>query len=86
MAGLNCLILGEDINLIANTACSKLFNTLFLLRLALGLSGFGILFALCCSTCSGVRAFKHMNKKTTVIPDAGGMGQENSMNALNAKY
>lgn len=75
MSGLNCLLLGEDLNLVINTTCAKLFNTLFFLRLAIGLSAFGILFSLCCATCSGVRAFKHMNKKNTIVPDmSGGLG------------
>lgn len=59
VVGLNCLVLGEDINLISNTTCVRLFNTFYFLRLALGLAAFGILFTLCCATCTGVRAFKH---------------------------
>lgn len=59
VAGLNCLVLGEDLNMVSNTACVRLFNTFYFLRFALGLAAFGILFTLCCTTCSGVRAFKH---------------------------
>lgn len=68
IAGLNCLLLGEDINLIVNTTCNKLFNTFYFLRLTLGISAFGILFSLCCTTCSGVRAFKHSTRKGAVLP------------------
>ena len=68
IAGLNCLLLGEDINLISNTACTKLFNTFYFLRLTLGIAAFGILFSLCCTTCSGVRAFKHSTRKGSVLP------------------
>lgn len=59
VAGLNCLLLGEDLNLVSNTLCVRLFNTFYFLRFALGLAAFGILFTMCCTTCSGVRAFKH---------------------------
>lgn len=68
VAGLNCLLLGEDINLLANTACNKLFVTLSMLRLTLGLAAFGILFSMCCTTCSGVRAFKHSQRIGLIQP------------------
>ena len=68
IAGLNCLLLGEDINLVANTACTKLFNTFYFLRLTLGIAAFGILFSLCCTTCTGVRAFKHSTRRGSVLP------------------
>lgn len=73
LAGLNCLILGEDINLIVSTTCSSLFNTFFFLRLTLAMVAFGILFSLCCITCSGVRAYKHNERRGAVLP-----GQEES--------
>lgn len=58
VAGLNCLVLGEDINLIVSTTCNQLFNSFYFLRLAFGISAFAILFSLCCTTWSGVRAYK----------------------------
>lgn len=68
IAGLNCLVLGEDLNLMSNTICTKFFITFYYLRLTLGLSAFGILFALCCTTCSGVRAFKHSARLGSILP------------------
>lgn len=58
IAGLNCLLLGEDIKLIINTTCATSFRTIFFLRFALGIAAFGILFAMCCISCSGMRAYK----------------------------
>lgn len=56
--GLNCLVIGDDLKLVADTVCTSLYNTIFGLRLPLLFLGFGILFAMCCTTCSGVRAYK----------------------------
>lgn len=67
ISGLNCLILGEDINLISNTTCTKFFNTFFLFRLTLGIAAFGILFMMCCTVCSGVRHYKHSMRKGSII-------------------
>lgn len=59
VAGLNCLLIGEDIETLVSSICISNFNTLYLTRLVAGISSFGILFALCCIVCSGVRHFKH---------------------------
>lgn len=59
LAGFNCLLFGEDIVRVINTTCVRFFNTTYLARLTLGISAFGILFAMCCSICTGVRHFKH---------------------------
>lgn len=69
LTGLNCLILGEDINLIVSTTCDSLFNTFFFLRIILGIVSFSILFIICCITFSGVRAYKHSEKLKEIIPD-----------------
>jgi hypothetical protein len=55
IAGLNCLLIGEDINDLLNTLCVSNFNTIYLTRLVMGIPSFGILFALCCIICSGRR-------------------------------
>jgi len=59
VAGLNCLLIGEDIKTFVSTFCVSNFNTVYLTRLVMGISSFGILFSLCCIVCSGVRHFKH---------------------------
>merc|ERR1711974_268744 len=59
IAGLNCLLIGEDIVTFVNSVCVTNFNTIYLTRLVMGISSFGILFSLCCIVCSGVRHFKH---------------------------
>jgi hypothetical protein len=77
IAGLNCLLLGEDINLISSTACTKLFTTFYFLRLTLGIAAFGILFTMCCSVCSGVRSYKHSMRRGSILPN------ESSIMAMN---
>lgn len=58
LAGFNCLIFGEDLNLFINTFCSYFSNTIFYLRVAAGMSGITIMFAMCCTVCTGVRHYK----------------------------
>lgn len=62
LTGLNCQILGEDINLIVSTTCNSLFNTFYFLRIILAIVSFCILFSICCITCSGIRVYKHSEK------------------------
>ena len=69
IAGLNCLLIGEDINLVVSTLCVSNFNTLYITRLVMGISSFGILFALCCIVCSGVRHYKHSERKDKISPN-----------------
>lgn len=85
IAGLNCLLLGEDMNLLANATCTKFFNTFYFLRLTLGISAFGILFSLCCATCSGVRAFKHSSRRGSVLPKDSLDPGESTLANLNYK-
>lgn len=63
ISGLNCLILGEDVNLMADVICINIFNTIYWLRLATAALAMSILVVLCCSTCSGVRAYRQSNHK-----------------------
>jgi hypothetical protein len=72
VAGLNCVLIGEDIKLFVSTLCVSNFNTFYLTRLIMGISSFGILFALCCIVCSGVRHFKHSERKDKIAPSFGG--------------
>lgn len=59
IVGLNCLLIGEDLVRVTKVLCTEAFNSFYFLRLILGISSFGILFAMCCSVCAGVRHFKH---------------------------
>lgn len=72
IAGLNCLLIGQDISTFVSTICVSNFNTVYLTRLIMGISSFGILFALCCIVCSGVRHFKHSERKDKIAPSFGG--------------
>jgi hypothetical protein len=58
ISGLNCLVLGEDIDVISDTVCISLFNIIFFLRIICGIIGFGVLFFMCFSVCSGMRAYR----------------------------
>lgn len=69
IAGLNCLLIGEDINMVVDTICVSNFNTIYINRLAMGIAAFGILFALCCIVCSGVRHYKHSERKDKISPN-----------------
>ena len=77
IAGLNCLIIGEGLDLMVSSICVSNFNTLYITRLLMGISSFGILFALCCIVCSGVRHYKHSERKDKISPSFMG-GDKNS--------
>ncbi len=55
IAGLNCKLFGEDFIRINNSLCVSMFNVFYSSRLILGVASYGILFAMCCIVCSGVR-------------------------------
>jgi hypothetical protein len=63
IAGLNCLVLGEDLVLAKNTFCVTMFNSFYFLFVTIGTSSFALLFGLCCIVCSGVRHYKQNEKK-----------------------
>lgn len=70
VVGVNCLIMGEDLNLVIGTACGKLFTLFYYLRIAVGMIAFGMLFSMCCGTCAGVRAYKdQVLRATEVLPE-----------------
>lgn len=50
----------------------------------MGISAFGILFAMCCIVCSGVRHFKHSERKDRVSPNF--MGDKNSFENTDAAF
>ena len=58
MAGFNCLIFGEDLQLLVDTLCSYIFTTVYFLRVATGMAGIIIMFTMCCTVCTGVRHYK----------------------------
>lgn len=60
LAGLNCAIVGEDILLVLNTACTNGFQLMFFIRAAFGIAAFGILATMWCASCTGVRHYKQM--------------------------
>ena len=85
IAGLNCLIIGEDLSLMVSSICVSNFNTLYITRLLMGISSFGILFALCCIVCSGVRHYKHSERKDKISPNFMG-GDKNSFEHTDAAF
>lgn len=66
IAGINCLLLGEDIVLTKNTVCVSLFNSFYFLFVTIGTSSFALLFSMCCIVCSGVRHYKQNLKKESM--------------------
>jgi recombinational DNA repair protein (RecF pathway) len=52
--------------MVVNTACTYSLILTFFIRAAFGIAGFGVLFTVCCASCTGVRHFKQMEaiKKT----------------------
>jgi hypothetical protein len=59
VAGLNCKLIGQDIQMATTTFCQSVFTISYFTRLVLGLASFGILFSLCCGVCTGVRFYKY---------------------------
>lgn len=63
IAGINCILIGEDIVLTKNTLCVSLFNSFYFLFVTIGTSSIAFLFSMCCIVCSGVRHYKQSQKK-----------------------
>jgi hypothetical protein len=75
VAGVNCLLIGQDLQLTVNTVCVTLFNSLYFLFMTIGTASFALLFSMCCIVCSGVRHYKQSLKKTgKAIPDGSSLG------------
>jgi hypothetical protein len=62
LAGLNCKLFGDDFTTFQNVICGSFYNNLYTIRLTFGIAAWGLLFAMCCITCSGVRHFKQIGK------------------------
>lgn len=45
-----------------NVICGSFYNNMYIIRLTFGISAWGILFAMCCIVCTGVRHFKQVDK------------------------
>lgn len=72
VAGVNCLLIGEDLKLTKNTICVTLFNSFYFLFMTIGCASFALLFSMCCIVCTGVRHYKQSQKKNgKPIPEDG---------------
>jgi len=71
VAGMNCKLIGEDFTTFTTTFCQSLFTVLYFSRLVVGCASFGILFAICCGACTGVRFLKHSIRKLNSIDNTG---------------
>jgi Na+/alanine symporter len=66
VAGLNCKLFGEDFQRIQQVMCGSMYYNMYLMRYALGISCYGVLFAMCCIVCTGVRHMKHAERKNQI--------------------
>jgi len=66
LAGLNCKVFGEDFQRIQQIFCGSMYSNMYTMRLAFGIIAYGVLFTMCCAVCTGVRHFKHMQRKDKV--------------------
>jgi len=71
VAGLNCKLIGEDFTTFTTTFCQSMFTVFFFSRLVVGCASFGLLFAVCCGACTGVRFYKHSIRKLNSIDNTG---------------
>lgn len=69
IAGLNCLLIGEDVVRITKVICNEAFNNIFFMMLICGIASFGILFSMCCAVCAGVRHYKHSERLGKLGPE-----------------
>ena len=58
LAGLNCLLFGEDFERFQQVLCGKTYVTVYDHRIIIAIISFALLFSLCCLTCTGVRQYK----------------------------
>lgn len=66
LAGLNCKIFGEDFERIQKILCGSVYSSVYTMRMSFGLIAYGVLFMMCCAVCTGVRHFKHMQRKEKI--------------------
>jgi hypothetical protein len=86
VAGINCLLIGDDLNITMNTVCVSLFNSLYFLFVTIGTASFALLFSMCCIVCSGVRHYKQSIKKgARPLPDGSTLGMGSINNNMYSK-
>jgi hypothetical protein len=79
LAGLNCKLFGEDFQTFQNVICGSFYNSIYTIRLTFGIAAWGLLFAMCCTVCSGVRHFKQIGKvKGNQVSDSSVIIRQNS--------
>ena len=64
LGGLNCKLFGEDFQNIVDTSCVLGFNSLFEIRLALGICSLGLFFASFCVVCAGSRFARQSERRS----------------------
>lgn len=64
LGGLNCRLFGEDFQNIVDTSCVLGFNSLFEIRLALGICSLGLFFASFCVVCAGSRFARQSERRS----------------------
>lgn len=47
IAGLNCKLMGEDFQRLEQATCGSIYSNIYITRLVLGISSYGILLSLC---------------------------------------
>lgn len=70
LGGLNCRLFGEDFQTIINTSCVLGYNSLFQIRLALGICCLGLFFASFCAVCAGSRHARQADKRNKTNGDS----------------
>lgn len=58
IAGLNCKVLSEDVNLAVQTVCDSTFAYVFVQRILFAIAGWAIMILACFSVCFGVHSYR----------------------------
>lgn len=72
LGGLNCSLFGEDFQNIVSNSCVLGFNTLFNIRLSLGICSFGLFLASFCVVCAGSRYARQEDKTKGKVANTAG--------------
>ena len=62
-----------------------MYYNMYIMRYAIGLSSYGVLFAMCCIVCTGVRHYKHGERKNKVGDAFFGKHEKSSSQLFKAK-
>ncbi len=62
-----------------------MFYNMYIMRYTIGISCYGVLFAMCCIVCTGVRHYKHGERKNQVGDAFAKLQHENSSQLLKTK-